>query len=109
VLRTACVGSLVTVAAVAAACGSGSDEAALDLSKPPGCYASVSRDADVSAVPPTNDPRAACMAEWKNGAFASSRNTPRLTICVGPEGTPIVIPAESDDECADIGLATPRR
>jgi len=101
--------AIVFVVVGLTACGGDGRSAPLDLSASPGCYRLADRGADVTAAAPSSDPRASCAEQWRSGAFTRDRpaEAPELALCVGPGGTPIVVPAGDDGVCAQLGLATP--
>jgi hypothetical protein len=99
----------VSLALLLSGCGTSDrrDSQPLDLGQAPGCYEMASLDADVVAVAPSSDPRAACAALWLSGAVDGSDSRPELTVCVGKNGVPLVFPTSKPSTCRDLGLADP--
>jgi hypothetical protein len=96
------IGTMFVLAAAGlSACGGG----APDRAKAPGCYDRPSLDGNVTAIAPTGHPAQACAAAWRRGDVSTAtRRAPRLVVCVGRNGTPLVFPVAGRNLCGTLGL-----
>ena len=82
--------------------GCGEEQAKVDLSKAPGCFAEPNMMVIVGGSP-SDDPVRECSRYWRNGGIARRKSAPPLTVCVGPNRTPWVVPGGTE-VCRRLGV-----